>query len=131
MSAKYLQNTIEMPRIKLVNPWNGKEKEYNPYSRTAFMIYKYMIDEMGLPSSVMPKGLKYKNGKIFFTKKFPKGTNRGKKSRAMNKKMKFNKSIVDFEKKFKQDNDKRQERLDDIVTKLKAPQADVVVNPIA
>ena len=124
-------SSIEMPKIKLVNPWNGKESEYDPFSKTAVKIYKYMIEEMGLPSSIVPKGLKYNNGRIFFTKKFPKGTTRGTKARAMNKKLKFTKFVADFEKKFKKDNDKRQERLEEIVTKLKDPQADVVVNPIA
>ena len=55
-----------MKRFKIYNPFIDKESVYqSPYKRTPLRIMKNMILELNYPKSILPNGVKLKNGRLY------------------------------------------------------------------
>ena len=110
---------------KIYNPFTKKNQKFkHPYTKTLFKLYKRMIkDGLGEPDDVLPKGVTYKNGRLYLA---GKGT-REQKLKALIRKHKTH-GILRKHVEEKQAGDKEARKTwRALAKKLRAPNATFVV----
>ena len=66
----YFPQKNRVKQFILFNPFQGRHKSYkSAYVDMPLQIYRYMIQEQGYSTSILPLGVELKNGRIYLTGK--------------------------------------------------------------
>ena len=107
-----------MKRFKIYNPFIDKESVYqSPYKRTPLRIMKNMILELNYPKSILPYGVKLKNGRLYLKGK--RGKPRADKIKKLERRNDFRNLTRKVERKLEAAQKVKLKRVENLKKKLK------------